>query len=409
MGADAGSARLVGLLRNRAFLLLQARGTAAAVGYTVYLATVLWLSYRLSGGIFLAGVVVAVELVVYTLTFLAAPLVDRVVDKRSVYLLCYPVQAVAAFALGVTYFWHLLTVPLLLALVALLAVLWDFTWAADAVSPRLLFGADQLFAVSGMGSAIGGAVDIAIYLFAGLTIALFGVAGGSYLYAALLAAGAGFAVLLPIPTPRTGPRPYLASFRQGWELYRGPAGSTLRQLAVLQAAYGVFVSAPTLLLTLYVVRFFGAGQATYAALYVAYLVGGIVIGLILGAANPRRHLGPVATLTIALTGAALVAALAAAGSLVLSLAAWTAVGVLMTARTTTFSIYLQGAFPPDVLARVAGNNYLFPGITSAIGAIAVGALSTVWSPATLTELVAAVFGASAVLGWALPGTRRLAY
>ncbi|MGB6499845.1 MAG: MFS transporter [Thermoplasmata archaeon] len=397
------------LLRSRAFFLLQARGTSAGVGYTVYLATVLWLSYRLTHGVLLAGIAIGVETVVYTFTFLTGPIVDRIHDKRWVYLLCYPIQAVAALALGVTYMAGLLTVPLLLALVVVLAVLWDFTWAADAASTRILFGKDQLFAVSGLGTAIGGGVDIVLYLTAGVTIAFFGAAGGSYLYAALLAGAAGFAVLLPIVTPARPTERYLASFREGWALYRGEAGRPLRHLAVLQFVYGFFVSAPLLVLTLYVARDFAGSQSTYAALYVAYLIGGISIGLVLGALNPRRYLGPVAIATLAATSVALISAELVAGSVLLSLGAWLGVGLAMTARVTTFSNYMQGRFAPEVLARIAGNNYLFPGISGAAGAFTIGSLSTVWGPTALTDLIAVGFATSAGLAMLLPEIRSLGY
>ena len=188
------------------------------MGYTVYLATVLWLSSRLTNGIFLAGVVVGVETAVYTLTFVVGPLVDRIGDKRWVYVVCYPIQAVASLALGLTYVFGLLTIPLLLVIVVLLAALWDFTWAADSAATRLLFSKDRLFAVTGLGTAIGGGVDIAMSFTAGLTIALFGVAGGSYLYAGLLAVGAGFAFLLPIPTPNAKRPAYRTGFLEGWAL-----------------------------------------------------------------------------------------------------------------------------------------------------------------------------------------------
>src|SRR5207253_9798923 len=70
------------LLRNRTFLLFQARGTLSNVSYTLYVGTILWLTYRLSGGIFLSGVVIGVQTLVFTLTFLISPLVDRLYDKR---------------------------------------------------------------------------------------------------------------------------------------------------------------------------------------------------------------------------------------------------------------------------------------------------------------------------------------
>jgi hypothetical protein len=409
MPATEGDTGLLPLLKSRTFLLLQARGTAAGVGYTVYLATVLWLSFRLTNGIFLAGIVVGVETAVYTLTFLVGPLVDRIGDKRWVYVVCYPIQAVASLALGLTYVFGLLTIPLLLAIVVLLAALWDFTWAADSAATRLLFSKDRLFAVTGLGTAIGGGVDIAMYFTAGITIALFGVAGGSYLYAGLLAVGAGFAFLLPIPTPNAKKPAYLTGFLEGWALYRGDRGKPLRHLAILQSAYGFFIAAPVLLLTLYVGRFFSSSQVTFAGFYVAYLVGGIIIGIILGKLNPRRLIGLVGNIALLSTGAVLIGVELVTGSAVASAAAWFLIGVATTARITAFSNYLQGGFAPEVLARISGNNYLFTGITSTAGAFAIGALSTIWSPAALTEVTALGFVGCAVIGILLQGTRTLAF
>jgi hypothetical protein len=409
MGETESRPGLLPLLRSRTFLLLQARGTAAGVGYTVYLATVLWLSFRLTGGIFLAGVVVGVETAVYTLTFLVGPLVDRVGDKRWVYVVCYPVQAVASLVLGLTYVLGLLSVPLLLAIVVLLAALWDFTWAADAAATRLLFGKDRLFAISGLGTAIGGGVDIAMYFTAGLTIALFGVAGGSYLYAGLLAVGAAFAFLLPIPTPNVSRHAYLTGFIEGWTLYRGKGGKALRHLAVLQSAYGFFVPAPLLLLTLYVGRFFSSSQVAFAGFYVAYLVGGILIGIVLGVLNPRRLVGLTGNLALFATGAVLIVAEFVSGSVLASAAVWFFVGVASTARVNAFWNYMQGGFAPEVLARISANNYLFTGVTSTAGAFAIGALSTVWSPAALTWLTALGFVGCAGIGLVLQGTRTLAF
>jgi hypothetical protein len=397
------------LLRNRAFLLLQSRVTAAGVGYSVYLATILWLSYRLTGGVFLAGILIAIETAVYTLTFLVGPLVDRIRDKRWVFLACYPVQSLAALALGVSYMLGVLTAPILVGLVVLLAALWDFTWAADTTTTRILFGQDRLFAISGLASAIGGGIDIAMYFAAGVTIALFGAAGGSYLYAALLAVGAALATALPIRTPGRSPAPYLAAFREGWALFRGGAGRALRHLTLVQSAAGFFASAPLLLLTLLVARSFAGSQGTYAGFYVAYLVGGIAIGLVLGSWNPRAWLGPLAIVVLASTGGALFAAGAAAGAPVVSGAAWLFAGAAMTARLTVFTLYLQGRFAPEVLARLSGNNYLFAGVTGTVGAAVFGALSTVWSPAALTDLAAAGFLGCAALAALLPEMRVLRF
>ena len=93
----------------------------------------------------------------------------------------------------------------------------------------------------------------------------------------------------------------------------------------------------------------------------------------------------------------------------LSLVVWFVVGAANTARVQGTWTYVQGRFEPGVLARVTMNVYLFTGVASAIGAIVIGSLSTVWDPAMLTDLVSFGFIGSAVLGLALPETRALAF
>lgn len=255
----------------------------------------------------------------FTLTFLISPLVDRLYDKRGVFVLCYPIQTALALVLGLTYGAGVLTVPILLVIVVLLALLWDFTEAADETTTRLLFGKDHLFVVSGLGSAIGGGVNIAMYFAGGLAIALFGVIGGSYLLAGLLAVGTALAIPLSIPTSKIARQTWWSGFLEGWGHFRGKKGRPLRHLSLQQFVVGFFVPAPTLLMALYVGSFFAGSQATYAGLWVAYLFGGLVIGLVLGRVNPRGYIGPVVIGAIFVTGLALLGAEVAVASLWLSL------------------------------------------------------------------------------------------
>ncbi len=397
------------LLRDRTFLLFQARGTIANISYTLYLGTILWLTYRLTGGIFLSGVVIGAQTAVFTLTFLISPIVDRLYDKRWAFVLCYPMQTALALVLGWTYAANVLTVPILLVIVVLLALLWDFTEAADETTTRLLFGKDHLFLVSGLGGAIGGGVNIAMYFAGGVAIALFGVTGGAYLLAGLLAAGTALAIPLSIPTPRIVAQTWWSGFREGWGHFRGEQGRPLRHLSLLQFVLGFFVTAPTLLMTLYVGKFFAGSQERYAGLYVAYLLGGIVVGLIVGRVNPRGYIGPVVIGAIFVMGIALLGAEVAVASLAASLVVWFVVGATNTARVQGTWTYVQGGFGPEVLARVTMNVYLFSGLASAIGAVLVGAGSTLVSPEVLTDLVALGFIGSAGLGLALVETRALAF
>lgn len=408
----AASAPVLGprqLLRNRTFVLWQARATLNGVGYTIYVGTLLWLTYRLTGGILLAGELIAVQTVVFTPTFLISPLVDRLYDKRKVFAVCYPIQAVLAGVMGLSYATGHLTVPLLVLLVILLAILYDFTEAADQTTTRLLFGRDHLFVVSGLGNAIGGGVDIGMYFAAGIAIAFFGVQGGSYLFAGLMIGATLLALPVRIPTAEVTLQSWWKGLQEGWALFRGETGRALRHLSVQQFLLGFFVATPTLLMTLFVGRFFAGSQSTYASLYVAYVVGGIIIGLVLGHLNPRRQIGPILIGSIFVTGLILLGAEVAVVSLALSLAAWFAAGVANTARSTATWTWVQGRYEGNVLARVTMNIYLFTGISSAIGAFAVGELSTRWSVSLLTGFVAAGFIASALLGLLLRETRRLAF
>jgi hypothetical protein len=379
------------------------------VSYSVYVGIILWVSYRLTGGILWSGVVIGVQTVVFTLTFLISPLVDRLYDKRWVFVACYPMQAALALVLGLTYATGALTVPLLLTIVVFLAVLYDFTEAADETTTRLLFGRDHLFIVSGIAAAIGGGISITLYFTAGAILALFGTIGGAFLLAGLLVAGTALAVSVSIPTPTTTYQSWWNGLREGWALFRGTEGRPLRQLAILQFVVGFFLAGPALLLTLYVGQFFQASQATYAAFYAAFLIGGIAIGLLLGHTNPRGLIGAVIIGSMLVIGLAVLGAQLAIASVSVSTVVWFVVGVASTARNQSTWTYLQGRFEPQVLARVSMNIFLFTGVSSALGAFVIGALSTAWSPQDITLLVGIGFIGSAGLGVVLPEMRRLAF
>src|SRR5205823_8681882 len=108
-------------------------------------------------------------------------------------------------------------------------------------------------------------------------------------------------------------------------------------------------------------------------------------------------------------GVALLGAEVAVASLSLSLVVWFAVGATNTARVQATWTYIQGRFEPTVLARVTMNVFLFTGVASATGAVVIGALSTLWDSAMLTDLVSLGFFGAAALGLALPETRVLAF
>ncbi len=237
-----------GLVRNRRYLLWQTGATAASVGYAVYAISVPWVAFQSTGDLWVVGLALFAELGIYTPTFLVGPWVDRARNKRTIYLLCYPAQAVGAAVLGAAVQGRFLTLPLFFGLILFLSLLWDFAWAANNVAPRLLVERDELFPAAGLGGVLGGGIQLAGYAGGALLLALVGSAGGFYLYATLLVVAAGFSTLVSLPggggSVEGG---YLAEFREGGACFARRSARPLRKLASVELLRGFFFSAPTLL------------------------------------------------------------------------------------------------------------------------------------------------------------------
>ncbi len=399
------------LLGNRRFLLYEASASAASVGYSVYAIAVPWLALRTTGSLVLVGLVLFVEYGVYTLTFLVAPLVDRARDKRTVFLLCYPTQAVVAALVGWALLAHALAAPLLLAAVAFLSLLWDFTWTANNIVPRLLVEEDQLFRAQGLGGLLGGATQVGGFVAGAALLVLLGPAGGMLLYAALLALGFGVAAFVPLRSPGpVGPAGgYRRDLREGWKRFLGGRDRSLLHLGTAEVARGFFVAAPTLLITLIVARVLTGGAAAYGELFVAWVVGGVAIGLVLGEWNPRRRVGRILVGAAATEGALLLVSVDLARWAVPSLVAWFLVGAAGTAYVSSVSTFLRGAYPAEEVGRVTSNLYLFTGASSAVGAVLLGEAASHWDPVLFALLAGAGLLLVSALLLFLPGVRRLSF
>ncbi len=408
MTTDSGSYR--SLLRNRRFTVAIVSMALGNGGYSVYSIAILWLSYQISGSLATAGLVLLVEFGVYSITFVAGPTVDRARNLRTILVVGYVLQAAFAVVIGAALLLGVLNIPLLLALVAGISLVWDFTWTADnALIPRLVSGKD-LFRANGIAEAIGGGNAIAGYA-AGAGLILFvGPGDAMFLYAALQVAA--MLVILPVslPSSRVLTTRALGDFVEGWrELGRG-TGRPLLQFAVFGGFQGLFSQVPPLLLTLFANVGFAEPARAYGFMFTSYAVGGVIGGLLLGHWNPRQRLALLMSGGTALTAALLVAAAYAVPLLLLSIVLWFFVGAAGVAFYAAFVTYLQARVPVDRFGRVLTNVYLFRGIPSAVGAAAVGFLATVWGPRDLALFVAITWTAIAVAGPAvLPALRKLSF
>jgi hypothetical protein len=397
------------VLGNRQYLLWLASSNSASVGYSVYAISVVWLTYTATHSYAIVGVVLFVEYAAYAGTFLIAPFVDRVRNQRTIYLICYPLQAAAALTIGLAATRGFLTIPLLVGLIILISVLWDLPWAACNAAPRLLLTPEELFAAGGVSGAIGGANSIAGYAVGGILILVVGAYGGMFLYAALLGIGAVLALGLrihPEPSPDIG---FVQSFREGWRTIVSGAGRPLLQLASVDAVQGFFTSGTALFITLISITTFAVSSTAYGVLFTLYIIGGVAAGLALGWMNPREKAGIVMVGSLLAGGLTFVVAGAVPAVLVLVAVLWLLLGFFLTSYGDAKYAFLRGTVSPNQLGRVSSNMYLFPGISSAIGALVMGILAGELSPLQFGLVLGTGFLAAGVLANLLPGVKVLQY
>jgi hypothetical protein len=397
------------VLHNRQFLIFLASSNASTVGYAVYTISVVWLAYTISHNFLDVGAVLFLEYACYTATFLIGPIVDRARNQRTIFLLSYPVQAAAAAAIGLGVLDGFLSIGLLFALVVLISILWDATWAAINAAPGVLLTADEQFTASGVTGAIGGVLTIVGYALGGVLILLVGPEGGMFLYAALLLAGALFALPLVITPPASSEASFAESFREGWKLVASGDGRPLLQLAAVDSIAGFLAAASPILITLVAAATYHGSPSSYGVLFTAFVIGGVVAGLGLGHWNPRGKVGLVMAGALAASGAAYLFAVALPSFLLLGAGAWFLVGFGSSAYLDAKYVFFRGAVAPEKLGRLVSNMYLFPGITSTVGALVLSAVATEGAPVELGAIVGLGLIGAGILGFVLPGVRRMSY
>jgi len=395
------------MLRNRKFVLWLASEFSGIVGYSAWSISVLWLAYQISGTLLISALVLFVQYALYSITFIAGPFVDRIADKRTIYLVVLPLEAVAAATVGFALETGHLTVPLLLGMVAIMAILDDFWWTVSNTVPRVLVGRDNILRANGLVTASGSTGGLAGYSIGAALIILVGASGGAFLFAGLLAAAALLMVPVSIASVPVTESSLGRHFIEGWVRLTEGAGRPHLQIGAVFAAEGFFLGAPPLLVTLFAHRGFADPSHAYGILFTAYVVGAVVGGLIVSQTNPRRSLGRVIAATMVAEPGAIALAVVVQPMLLPSVGAWFAVGLASTIPATLFYAYIQAVTPAEAIGRVVSNMYLFPGVASAIGALAFGSLAVNVDPAALGYIVALGLALAGVAALAVPTVRAM--
>ena len=407
--AEPGGTGPPSLLANRRFSLWLGSQTACNLGYSAWVISVLWLAYQISGTLLLSALVLFVQYGIYSLTSIAGPFADRTRNKRSVFLIVLPLQAITATLVGIFATSGLLSEAVLLSAVAVMSLLDDFWWTTSNTVPRILVGRDNLLRASGIQTAFFGAGSLAGYAAGAALLIFFGAAGGAFLRAAMLTLSAALLIPVAIPTAPTRVRRLLGSFAEGWSLLWKESGRSLLKIGSLFAAWGFFVGAPALLITLFANREYGSSSLDYGLLFTAYMVGVIASGIAVHRTNPRRYIGTFLVLAMIAQGATIALAVVTLPMLVPSAAVWFLVGLASGVPSTLVYAYLQAVAPPEAVGRIVSDLELFPSATGAIGAVVLGVLATVISPTALglyLGLVLVVVGACAL---GVPEVRRMRF
>jgi MFS family permease len=406
---STAAAGLRSVLANRRYTLWLSAQITGNVGYSAWSISVLWLAYQISGTLLLSAIVLFVQYGIYSITFIAGPFVDRVADKRTVFLIVLPIESVTAALVGVAVVTGSLSVAFLLVTVVVMALLDDFWWTADNTVPRILVGKDNVLRANGLQSALVGGGSLAGYSVGAALLIAVGPGGGAFLFAALLATSA--LLILPVrirSTPTAG-QSLFGNFVEGWSILARGKGRPLLQIGSLFAAEGFFLGAPALLVTLFANRDFGGSSHVYGLLFTAYVVGAVVGGLAVGRTNPRQYLGRLLVGAMVAEGAAVALAVLALPQLLPSTAAWFLVGLAGGIPATLLYSYLQATAPPEAVGRVTSNLYLFPGVASAFGAITFGLLSSAFPPAMLGYGVALGLAATGIAAVTVPAVRGMRF
>ncbi len=108
------------------------------------------------------------------------------------------------------------------------------------------------------------------------------------------------------------------------------------------------------------------------------------------------------------TGAAYIIAVGLPSLLWLGVIAWFGIGFASAAYLDAKYTFFRGAVAPEKIGRLVSNMYLFPGITSSIGALVISAVAVTGESVHLGVAVGGGLIAAGVLGLALPRVRRTA-
>lgn len=346
-------------------------------------------SYVLTGNIIFTGLTLLVEYGIYSVTFWAGPVTDRLKDKRYAISASECGIAIASLFLAWLMYQHSVDKYFFLLIVGIIAVFWDVIWTADHSILPLIVKDEELANANGITNAMGNGHVAAGLAVGGFLFAFFGAYGSMVLYAASMFIAATLALFIPLVVPENE-RKLGTSFIGGWK-YIFSVNRDLLKFYVIIAFFSLFANIPVLVMA-------GVYATTlpvwYSISFSTFYIGAMISSFVIGKYFPYRKIGVLLVFTFLLSGLLMIVTSAFYASLILDIAPWFALGFFFSLHTTLGNVYLQKVTVKEMLGRTASNLYTFRGITTSVGSI----LFPLWMALHGIVLAAIVSGLIMTLG-----------
>jgi hypothetical protein len=342
--------RTAALLGNVEFRRLYAGHAVSEVGDELYFVAAMWLVYSLSGSTALTGVAGFLARAPGALGFLFGPLVDRAPLGRLL-VGSELLQGALVLVVPVAAVFDALTVPVVLAVVPLLATLKRVSGPAQSAAVPRLVADENLVRANSLTSTSDRAFGALARAGGGAIIALVGAVTLFVVNAVTFAVAMLIFTAIAVPaTDKGGSRPsareYVADIREGIGIVRA---SAIAHMVAGAALASFFMGMTQAVLPAFAASFGGAG--TYGLLLAAMTVG-MLCGSLLASALETVPLGRVTTLGFA-GGAACWVAAVVIGSVPAVVLCFGLAFIPVGSYNVLVMASLQSGVPQETVGRVS--------------------------------------------------------
>ncbi|TGA97642.1 MFS transporter [Sporolactobacillus shoreae] len=368
---------MASLYQNKNFVLLFSGRLISNMGDSLYYIAAMWLAYDLGGSSFYSGLAGFLTLLPEFFSFLAGPIVDRVVLKK-VLIVPNLVQGILVLLVPLLYLLHLLTVTGVLVIMPLIAMFDLFPFPAEnALIPKLISEKYLVKANSAMSFAYQG-TDLVFSSLGGILIAVIGavslyfIDSVTFFIAALLFALLRLGKSASLQKPEGKSPSYWADLSEGLQFVLHPL--------ILKMLFPFLISNFVLSGVLAIFPAFSkqiGGPAVYGILMSSYTAGFLAGTLLSGFVSQKFSMGKAVIYGYGCSGIMwILMDLAAPHSVPLACIFLAMANIPVGATNILFSSFFQIVPPSNMIGRVAAVTESLIAAAMPLGSLAGGVLAS---------------------------------